>query len=72
MTQQDVASIVEDRVTKWAKRLIEGHATPFILIGFGHDHRQGRAITCLEDGVTVDQAVAYLEKTVQLLKASKK
>lgn len=72
MTQQEVAAVVEDRVTKWAKRLIEMHSTPFLLIGFGHDHRQGMAVTCLEDGVTTQQAIAYLEKTVQLLKASQK
>jgi hypothetical protein len=68
MTQVQVAEIVEDRVTKWAKRLIEMHSTPFILIGFGHDHRQGMAVTCLEEGVTVAQTIAYLEKTIQLLK----
>ena len=72
MNQREVAEIVEDRVTKWSKRLIESHSTPFLLIGFGHDHRQGMAVTCLEEGVSVDQAVAYLEKTVQLLKASKR
>ena len=71
MTQREVAEIVEDRVTKWAKRLIEMHSTPFILIGFGHDHRQGMAVTCIEE-MSVDQAVAYLEKTVELLKASKR
>ena len=68
MTQQAVAAIVEDRVTKWAKRLIEMHSTPFLLVGFGHDHRQGMTVPCLEEGVTVAQAIAYLEKTVQLLK----
>lgn len=68
MTQSEVALIVEDRVTRWAKQLIEGHATPFMMVGFGHDHRQGMAITCLEQGVTVAQTIAYLEKTVALLK----
>lgn len=68
MSQTKVAQIVEDRLLKWAKRLMEMHSTPFMLIGFGHDHRQGMAVTCLEEGVSVAQAVAYLEKTVQLLK----
>lgn len=68
MTQTQVAAIVEDRVTRWAKQLIEMHSTPFMLVGFGHDHRQGMAITCLEEGVTIRQTIEYLEKTVQLLK----
>lgn len=68
MTQAGVAAIVEDRFIKWGKRLIEAHATPFMLVGFGLDHRQGLAVTCLEEGVTVKEGIAYLEKTVQLLK----
>ena len=69
MSDSELARAVEDRMVKWAKMLMHAHSTPFILIGMGHDHMQGRVQTYIEDGCTIQQAVEYLEKTVQLLRS---
>ena len=71
MSPSEVAAQVEESVVKWSKQLIEGHATPFLMIGFGVDHMQGRSVVCLREGVSPKEAVAWLEKVVGLLKEAK-
>lgn len=71
MTTSEVGRQVEESVIKWSKKLIEGHATPFMMIGFGVDHMQGRSVVCLREGVTTGEAVKWLENVIKLLKDAK-
>ncbi len=69
MTHSELAQAVEQRMVEWAKRLMQAHSTPFIMVGLGHDHRAGQVVTFLEDRITVPQTIAYLEEVVKLLKS---
>lgn len=71
MTTTEVARDVEESVIKWSKQLIQGHATPFLMIGFGVDHAQGRSVVCLREGVSSKEAVKWLENVIGLLKDAK-
>jgi len=46
MTEDTIRTITTGRLSGWADKLVSDHATPALLIGFGHDHRSGDVVLC--------------------------
>lgn len=69
-TPAQIADTIDQQFNKWRNQLIAASSTPFMMVGMGHNHRQGMAITCLDEGCTPAMAVEYLEKLVVLLRAT--
>lgn len=67
MTTAEVGRDVEDHSVRWAKEMIEKHATPFITIAFGVDHKQGQAVVCMREGVTPKLAIQWLQRVIDLM-----
>lgn len=61
MTRQQIVSITRERLDRWAERLAGEHATPAVLVGVGHDHREGNLVLCVtEDGPSEAEIAAFL------------
>jgi hypothetical protein len=50
MTADEIASINRERLTRWRLDLELQHATPAVLVGVGHDHREGDLVLCACEG----------------------
>jgi hypothetical protein len=46
MNSEQVREICNERLSRWADRLVSEHATPIILIGVSHDHKSGQLVLC--------------------------
>ena len=62
-----VDAINAQRLTKWATRLNERHATAFLLVGVGHDDKQWQITICVPEEISNSMIVAVLLKAVQEL-----
>jgi hypothetical protein len=65
----DVKRINRDRLSSWEKQLTGSHATPFILVGVGHDHVSGQLVVCTTEDrsntdiiLTLQAVIAELQK----------
>lgn len=68
MTPEMVRRINRDRLAGWAERLCGEHATPLLLVGCGHDHRQGQVTLCVcEDGPSGRELAEVLRGVASLL-----
>ncbi len=55
-----ITQINVERLSRWSGHLIDEHATPFLLIGFGHDQRSGDVVLCAceeTDDTTIRQVL---------------
>lgn len=70
MKAADVLQINRDRLSRWAKRLAENHATAFVAIGIGHDHMSGKEVLCVcEDGPDAATLAKFLRGIADQLEA---
>ena len=50
MDNGEINAICDERLGRWTQRLVGEHATPVLLVGVGHDHKEGAVVLCtLED-----------------------
>jgi len=71
VTTDELRAIVEDRLERWAARLVDGHATPLVLVGVGHDHARGQivVVTLDEHEMQAEVIAAFLLSAVDQLRA---
>jgi hypothetical protein len=62
-----VDAINAQRLTRWATRLKEQHATALLLIGVGHDDKAGQIVICVPEEISNSMIMAVLLKAVQEL-----
>ena len=72
MTASEVGDITRDRLKGWARLLVDSHATPFAVVGCGHDHNSGQVVLCIPDDVPVADIVTLLEGALVLLKHTRR
>ena len=49
MTSLEINNICKDRLDRWRIRMLEEHSTPLLLVGAGHDHKEGQTVLCIPD-----------------------
>lgn len=59
-----VEAITRDRLAKWTKRLDQEHATPFALVGIGHDHKSGQLVLCVCEDTPLPEIRDLLQRVV--------
>jgi hypothetical protein len=57
-------AISAERLDRWRRRLMEQHATPFLLLGIGHDHAAGKIVLCVPENVSDAMICATLRKAL--------
>ena len=69
MTSSQCQEIGEERVASWVVKFVEEHATPFVMVGIGHDHKSGNIVlVTVDDDIASRRTVkAILQKAIQLL-----
>lgn len=62
MNKREIRKICRERLGKWTERMVEEHATPFILLGIGHDHKIGKRVICTVENeeMTTDRIIALI------------
>ncbi len=58
-----------DRLQRWGQILYEGMATPFILIGIGHNECDGEVQTVLLENVTNSEVIQILREVADKMEA---
>jgi len=60
MESSEIKSICEERLGKWTQRLVDEHATPVILVGVGHDHKNGALVVITLEEMDDRQLLLFL------------
>jgi len=72
MKSEEIESINHERLGRWEKRLVDGHATPILLIGVGHDHAKGRIVICTLEDTETELVLGFLRFAVKELEGQGK
>lgn len=64
----NVKAINDERLGRWKNQLNRKHATPFILLGIGHDHNVGNLVILCTEERSDEDILLGLEKAVLMLK----
>ncbi len=56
MRPVEIKNICAERLSRWSVKLVTEHATPVILIGVGHDHKNGEIVVCGTEGMSDEDA----------------
>jgi hypothetical protein len=57
MTPEKIRAITVARLAGWTEKLVGDHATPVLLIGFGHDAHTGEIVLIVVDDPAFDDPV---------------
>jgi len=68
MNNTQIDSISKQRLYSWRQRLNESHATPILLLGVGHDHKNGQIVICVTEDRSDSEIILFLEKALKELK----
>jgi len=66
--KQQIEAICAERLERWRERLVQEHATPFLLLGLGHDQKSGQVVVVTTEGMTDEQTVMFVAGTLKLLR----
>jgi len=71
VTHDEVRLVIVERLHRWGERLADGHATPVVLVGVGHDHASGQilVVTLEEHEIRAEVIAAFLLAAVDQLRA---
>jgi len=71
VTDEELRLVIAERLHRWGERLADGHATPVVLVGVGHDHALGQilVVTLDEHEIRAEVIVAFLLSAVDQLRA---
>lgn len=64
----NVKAINDERLGRWKNKLIRHNSTPVILIGIGHDHKEGQLLILCTEERTDEELITLLEGTLAQLK----
>ncbi len=68
MTAPQIQKINAVRLTGWAGKLSAAHATALVVVGVGHDQRNGEVNVCVsENGPSDREIAAFLRHAANLL-----
>jgi hypothetical protein len=57
MTPEEIRALTAARLAGWTEKLVGDHATPVLLIGFGHDAHSGEIVLIVVDEDAFDNHV---------------
>jgi hypothetical protein len=69
MDRAKINKINIERLTRWKDRLNNAHATPLLLIGVGHDHKNGQLTICATEERTDQEILLLMKEAVRMLEA---
>ena len=61
-------SITKGRLKGWARRLAQEHATPIVLVGVGHDEKQGQLVVLTVEDMDDEMLAGSLAFALEQLK----
>lgn len=67
MDRKKINEINVERLSRWKGKLNDAHSTPAVLVGFGHDHKQGEVTVLCTEEMTDFQVLTFLEAAVKML-----
>jgi len=67
MDSSEIKAICDERLGKWTQRLVDEHATPVIVVGVGHDHRNGALVVITLEEMDDQQLLLFLHGAAEHL-----
>lgn len=67
MNRSEIRNITNDRLLEWSETLIAAHATPFVLLGVGHDHASGEVHLCVPKGMPLVEVRLFVRHALNVL-----
>lgn len=67
MNDDRIRQICKDRLAMWTEDLVGDHATPLLLLGLGHDHKQGTISIHTNQEVKEDDMIAWIAMALDRL-----
>lgn len=67
MQRAQINKINVDRLTSWKNRLNEHHSTPMLLVGVGHDHKQGELMVLVTEERTDYEILLLMREALRML-----
>lgn len=67
MTPATIAEITIQRVSQWAQKVIDEHATPVLMLSVGHDHHSGTVVVSSCEETDDAELLLWLHGAQQLL-----
>jgi len=58
--------LVRERLQSWGDLMVAEHATPFVAVAVGHDHKSGNLVVTIPDDVSREDVVTLLQRTIKL------
>ena len=69
MDSKEVKAICDERLGRWTDRLVGEHATPVLLVGVGHDHKEGALVVLTLEDMDDMELLLFLRAAVHKLEA---
>jgi len=69
MDSGEVKAICDERLGRWTDRLVGEHSTPVLLVGVGHDHKNGSLVLCTLEDMSDIELLLFLRGAVHKLGA---
>lgn len=70
MTRDKIHKINVERLGRWKNKLVDNHATPVMLLGVGHDHKEGELQICITEERTDQQIYLLLKEACRMMEVS--
>lgn len=67
MNRDKINKINLERLTRWKSRLNDAHSTSAILIGIGHDHKQGMLTILVTEDTKNQDILLLLQEACRML-----
>lgn len=70
MKREQINKINVERLTRWKDRLNEQHSTPIMLLGVGHDQKEGQLVVLVTEERTDAEILLFMEEALRVARAS--
>ena len=67
MDRPKINKINVERLNKWKSRLNDEHATPVVMVGVGHDHKNGRIVLCTTEDMNDFALMTFMQTACKML-----
>lgn len=67
MNDDRIRQICKDRLAMWTDDLVGDHSTPVLLLGVGHDDKEGIITICTVEDMDLERIIVFLCMAVDRL-----
>ncbi len=64
MSDDEIREICKERLASWTDRLVEQQSTPLMLLGMGHDHKEGQLLILTVEDISDKDAASILKSAL--------